>query len=122
MTAYTTIANTTIDAESPVTVSLMTALRDNCIAITEGASGAPRNVQGALSTATATISGSSSGSVDIVMNSYAFFPRIDAANFTVEGLSITATGSGADSPGFRLVSAGTGSDPYSVDYRYISAT
>lgn len=43
MTAYSTIANSQIDQDSPVTQTLMTALRDNPIAITEGASGAPRN-------------------------------------------------------------------------------
>ena len=42
MTTYTAIANSAIDQDSPVTQPLMTALRDNPIAITEGASGAPR--------------------------------------------------------------------------------
>lgn len=42
MTTYTTIPNSDIDQDSPVTQPLMTALRDNPIAITEGASGAPR--------------------------------------------------------------------------------
>ncbi len=42
MTTYTAIAGTEIDAESPVTEELMTRLRDNPIAITEGATGAPR--------------------------------------------------------------------------------
>jgi len=41
MTSYVTIPNADIDAESPIDVDLMTALRDNPIAITEGASGAP---------------------------------------------------------------------------------
>jgi hypothetical protein len=42
MTSYTAIADTEIDAESPVTEELMTRLRDNPIAIGEGATGAPR--------------------------------------------------------------------------------
>lgn len=42
MTAYVTIPDTDIDQDSPVTQTLMTALRDNAIAITEGSSGAPR--------------------------------------------------------------------------------
>jgi len=42
MTTYTTIPNSDIDQDSPVTQPLMTALRDNPIAITEGSSGAPR--------------------------------------------------------------------------------
>ena len=44
MTTYTSIPNADIDQDSPVTQTLMTALRDNPIAITEGASGAPRIV------------------------------------------------------------------------------
>lgn len=42
MTTYTTIPDGDIDQDSPVTQPLMTALRDNPIAIAEGASGAPR--------------------------------------------------------------------------------
>ena len=41
MTTYTTIPDTDIDQDSPVTQPLMTALRDNPIAIAEGASDAP---------------------------------------------------------------------------------
>lgn len=44
MTTYTSIPNSDIDQDSPVTQPLMTALRDNPIAITEGATGAPRIV------------------------------------------------------------------------------
>lgn len=42
MTSYTAILNGEIDPESPITTSLMTKLRDNPIAIAEGATGAPR--------------------------------------------------------------------------------
>ena len=42
MTSYTTIPDTDIDADSPLTVSLLTLIRDNPIAITEGATGAPK--------------------------------------------------------------------------------
>ena len=48
MTAYTTIADSEIDPESPGTVTLFTKIRDNPIAITEGASGAPRIQHAAL--------------------------------------------------------------------------
>lgn len=41
MTAYVPIPNTDVDQDSPITVALMTALRDNPTAITEGASGSP---------------------------------------------------------------------------------
>jgi len=53
MTTYTTIPDGDIDQDSPVTQPLMTALRDNPIAITEGASGAPRIATAALKAPTA---------------------------------------------------------------------
>lgn len=40
--AYVSISNTAIDQDSPITVSLMTALRDNPTAIANGDSGAPK--------------------------------------------------------------------------------
>lgn len=42
MATWTTIANSQVDVDSPVTVSLMTALRDNPEAIAEGAANAPK--------------------------------------------------------------------------------
>lgn len=48
MTTYTTIPDADIDQDSPVTQPLVTALRDNPIAIAEGAAGAPKVVAGAL--------------------------------------------------------------------------
>lgn len=50
MTDYVEITNAQIDPESPVTSELMTALRDNPIAITEGSSGAPPIQLAALGT------------------------------------------------------------------------
>ncbi len=41
MAAWTSIPDSDLDPESPITTSLMLALRDNPIAIIEGASGAP---------------------------------------------------------------------------------
>lgn len=41
MTTYTAIPNGDIDQDSPLTQPLLTALRDNPVAITEGAAGAP---------------------------------------------------------------------------------
>ena len=48
MTAYVTITDGEIDQDSAVTQPLLTAIRDNPIAITEGAVGAPRVLIGAL--------------------------------------------------------------------------
>lgn len=42
MTAFTSITNAQVDAESPVTTTLLTALRDNPTAIAEGDPTAPR--------------------------------------------------------------------------------
>jgi len=42
VTTYTAIPDSDIDPDSPITTSLMTLVRDNPIAITEGASGAPK--------------------------------------------------------------------------------
>lgn len=42
MTTYTPISNSSVDAGSPIDESLVTALRDNPIAISEGSTGAPR--------------------------------------------------------------------------------
>lgn len=53
MTTYTTIPDADIDQDSPVTQPLMTALRDNPIAIAEGAAGAPRIATAALKAPTA---------------------------------------------------------------------
>lgn len=41
MTTYTAIANTEIDADSPITTTLMQSMRDNPIAISEGSTDAP---------------------------------------------------------------------------------
>ncbi|MEO1108256.1 MAG: hypothetical protein AAFX90_10070 [Pseudomonadota bacterium] len=58
MTTYTAIPNDDVDQDSPVNQTLMTLLRDNPIAITEGAAGAPRILDLALDT-TVTTTGTS---------------------------------------------------------------
>jgi len=63
MTTYTTITNAEIDQDSPITQPLLTALRDNPVAITEGAAGAPKVQAAALDTFIANVV--SSGSVTI---------------------------------------------------------
>ena len=68
MTSYVTIPNTDIDAESPIDVDLMTALRDNPIAITEAATGAPTLVAetGASMVLLETQTAATSTSIDFV--------------------------------------------------------
>lgn len=46
MTTYTTVPNTDIDQDSPITQPLMTALRDNPLAIQEGDASAPNLLLG----------------------------------------------------------------------------
>lgn len=53
MTTYTAIPNGDIDQDSPVTQPLMTLMRDNPIAISEGAAGAPRVLLKAIEELTA---------------------------------------------------------------------
>lgn len=50
MADWITIVDTQVDPDAPVTSELGYAFRDNPIAIAEGATGAPRVVDGALST------------------------------------------------------------------------
>jgi len=49
MTDYTIISNTQVEPEAPVTSELMNSLRDNPIAIAEGATAAPRVALKAIS-------------------------------------------------------------------------
>lgn len=77
MTGYVTIPNTDVDAESPLDVDLMTALRDNPIAIAEQDATAPRQVGANLvELASATASGSSSldftSGIDSTYHAYLF--------------------------------------------------
>jgi len=74
MTTYTPISNNSVDAGSPIDESLVTALRDNPIAISEGSTGAPR-VQAAAFASDAspitliqTITLSSNSSADFTTN------------------------------------------------------
>lgn len=50
MTTYTAVADSEIDTDSPLTESLFTRLRDNPIAITEGATGSPKITDAAFNT------------------------------------------------------------------------
>lgn len=57
MTTYTAIPNADVDQDSPVTQPLMTALRDNVLAIQEGDPTAPKIRDAALDTGAATAAG-----------------------------------------------------------------
>lgn len=96
MTTYRTIASTETDADSPVTVQLMTALADNPTAIAEGASGAPR-VDGraldlGITAGSGASTGSSSGGIAVIATDTAL-DNIDAVLLVGNaGIAASATG------------------------------
>lgn len=57
MVDWTAISDTQVDPNAPITSELMTALRDNPIALAEGAAGATRITDAALDTGAATTAG-----------------------------------------------------------------
>lgn len=128
MTAYTTIAPGDVDAESPLTTALMTALRDNPIAITEGAAGAPRIKQGALATATASgsITSPTGGSVQTYVlagGTYSWWTASADVGHT-SGLGLGFGGGNSSAGQIRVVLA---ADPdltsaFHLDERYIQAS
>ena len=63
MTTFTTIANADIDADSPVTTTLMQAYRDNNAATAEGSSGAPVIMAGWHPYDLTTVGGSEDGEI-----------------------------------------------------------
>ena len=81
MTTYTELTDAELDPDQPITSAKMKALRDNPIAMAEGATGAPKNGTGIIS-----------GYIDVVagaINAYNVVPSIDGI-----GSSATVTVSG----------------------------
>jgi hypothetical protein len=117
MTTYTAITDAEIDQDSPLTETLATKWRDNPIAITEGAAGAPRIVAGALDIGTGSASGTSVGGGTVVVglsSNYSFIPNASVSgpggvfNGLVTGSSVSFSGS-------------SGIDyTYSVSWNYIN--
>ena len=124
MTTYRTIASSEVDHNSPVTATLMAALKDNPTAITEGASGAPRIVNGALDTSLNSASVVVSGGPAIfyiTLGPYAFFPSVGTVPSGVTvGLGSSTTENG-DLPVLRVEDAATNSATISVEWRAIDA-
>ena len=127
MTAYTTIPDTDIAQDKPIKAETGLALRDNPIAISEGAAGAPLIQRAAiqnsavdstklnLGTSSASASVVGSDSVEVTMNELSFFPAIYSnlsAGFTME-TKVTA------SRGFRLLNKSVASQIYTVSWRFI---
>jgi hypothetical protein len=117
MTSYVAVANGEIDADSPITADLMTKLRDNPIALSEGAAGAPKVMRAALNLTANTLTGSvgSGASVTLSLNQYSFFPSVD------DGSSTTTWGTGTSTIPKLTLSNGSGaSSGYSVWWNSIS--
>ncbi len=87
MAAWTTIPDSDVDPESPITTSLMQALRDNPTALAEGAAGHPEIVQAAIAAAAVgqtqlkTDSGTVSGVGNVTLpgGAYGFYPQTKAS-------------------------------------------
>lgn len=142
MTTYTAIPNGDIDPDSPITTTLMTLLRDNPIAITEGATGAPAIQEAAMDTDSVnqaaiknasvgqgevkTGSGSDSGTENnsgsnITLNDYSLFPMIYCESPTNWRMMGHGTAGTASQPRMRLHND-TGSNlDWEVERRYINA-
>ena len=133
MTTYTAISNSDIDAESIVDENLMTLMRDNPIAITEGAGGAPKIQTAAIAAAaigrseiansTTTAAGSlvTLGTVYLALNDWALFPMIHTQTININVSGHNVDGGGASSPRLGLFNSSGGTLSYDVDHRWIIA-
>ena len=131
---WTTIPDSDIDPDSPITTGLMTALRDNVAAAFAGDPGAPTAVAAAIAadailsakikTTTVSLAGSVSASVraDLTFNAYCFFPMVHTTNVTVVMGGHSVDGASADSSRMSIYNGGGSSETYDVDYRYIQAS
>jgi len=116
LTAYTVIADSEIDPESPGTTTLFTKLRNNPIAISEGSSGAPPILDAALDT-TVTAAGTTwvqnriaGSSVDDI-GTYIFASGADTAQgSTIAGSGLTPTS------GARRWDNGDGVTPIDISF------
>lgn len=111
--AYSAIAGSEIDADSPITAGLMTKLRDNPEAIALGLSGATRIVDAALDTGAATSAGTAwvnlriAGGAAGAVGTYAFLMRTTA---TISSPGDTVAGSSLDYCGVYEFLSSTESD------------
>jgi len=132
MADWTNLPNQAVGVGGLPSGTTVTALRDNPVAIAEGAPGAPRVQRAAIEgdainrvkidTGTNSVSGtlSAGGGVDIIMNPYSFFPRVTGGS-TVS-MRAASGGSGPDASRFRLTNTSTDdSAAYSVAWRFINA-
>ena len=135
---WTTIPDGDIDPDSPITTSLVTALRDNVAAAFAGDSGAPTAVAAAIAadailrakikTTTVSLAGSMSTGTytEITLSPYSFFPMIHTTagdgNLRGDVRGHITDGASADNSRFALYNGNGNAVTYDVDYRYIQAS
>jgi hypothetical protein len=117
MTTYTAISAGEIDADSPITADLMSKLRDNPIAITEGASGAPKISAAALNLTANTLTGSVSvGSpVTLSLSQYSLFPSFSGSNLTA-----TWANTGTSTVPKLSITSSSGTNTYTIWWNSIT--
>lgn len=123
MADYVAQTDAQLDPDAPLTSELAYGWRDNLIAVTEGAAGAPRIVAGALSIATNSVSGGLAGGglLRINLDRKSFFPDIRslAGNISM-AVAIGEPAASPTTPGFALFNSAGGNRNYSVAWEYIA--
>lgn len=120
MADYTGVSDDAVAPNAPVTSDLLFALRDDPIAIAEGAAGAPRIVRGAISTATASASVlvPATGEASIALNQCSFFPSAQTSG----PVSAYIGGGGFSADGGTVLFKNISPSPVTVNaaWRYIA--
>jgi hypothetical protein len=106
MATYRNIASTETDADSPVTVQLMDALRQNPEAIAEGASGAPQVQPAALNVFNAQANGALTAGSSVVILTATNLTDINRAMITGYVVATPSGGSGQCSTTYQLSTDG----------------
>ena len=131
MAEFTVIPDANLEPEKPGRSIDALALRDNPIAIAEGAAGAPRIqtaaiqdgavAQAKLKTNTTSLSGTIGGfgRTNLSLGPYAFFPSIEGG-LNINVVASTTSGS-ADAPRIGLRNDGESSNAYTLRWRRIIA-
>lgn len=128
MADYIAILDAQIEPKAPVTSELMNQLRDNPLAMFEGATGAPRLQTAGIEDDAVTLaklnitSTSASGAISsstpatVTINRYSFDPALTLSGGAVGTI---ATAAGGNNPRY-LISTSSGSATYAIRWDYLS--